>query len=177
MTEARNAFASRLNGRNYGCEMTDAESVEAKAARLLVVFGASDDLTEFRGIIHDEVGAYDGEDHFILQLKGQWAVFDGDPEEAKGVLIGALWCPDDLRETSWLIKPSVPHATFDILEDGELYCRGAVIDESDLFPAQRVLAASKISDIGRTGLFVEFAEPLTTADIVSVNEHLKGWSR
>ena len=47
MSEARDAFAARLNGRRYLNEISLAEEEEAKGAHLLVVFGASSDLTEF----------------------------------------------------------------------------------------------------------------------------------
>ena len=42
-------FANRLNGREYGQELTPAEAQRAKEAGIVVVFGASDDLMEFRG--------------------------------------------------------------------------------------------------------------------------------
>lgn len=180
MTQARDDFAARLNGREYREEMTDAESIEAKSSRLLVIFGASDDLTEFRGIIHDEADAYEGAQHGVLQSYGGWIIFEGDPEsrkpvKTKGSLINAKWCPPDL-ETSWLIKPSVPHATFDIMEGGELYCRGAVIDEVDLLPLQRLVDITISSETpNRMTLF--FASELTADDIRGVHEYLKGWSR
>lgn len=42
-----------------------------------------------------------------------------------GVGIEAIWSPDEI-DASWLIKTDIPHATFDILEDGDLFCRGVV---------------------------------------------------
>ena len=53
-------LAALINGRKYRHELTDKEEKAAKDARLVVVFGASDDLMEFRGAINDECGAYDG---------------------------------------------------------------------------------------------------------------------
>lgn len=49
---------NRLNGRQYGSEMTKDEEREAKNANLVVVFGASDDLMEFRGAVNDEWGVW-----------------------------------------------------------------------------------------------------------------------
>jgi hypothetical protein len=54
------ALAALLTGREYRQEITRAEEADAKAAGLVVAFGASDDLLEFRGAIDDEVGCYDG---------------------------------------------------------------------------------------------------------------------
>lgn len=143
MSEARDEFAARLNGRKYGDEMSRAEDQEARRARLLVVFGASDDLTELRGIIHDEAGAYLGAEHKVIQDDGQWAVANDDSDCEKcnkriqkmpGVFIKAEWAPED-AELSWRIKANVPHATFMIAEEGEPFCQGVVIDEADMLAA------------------------------------------
>lgn len=50
-------FAAMLNGREYRREITKAEEKEAKAAGLIVAFGASDDNLELRGAVDDEIGA------------------------------------------------------------------------------------------------------------------------
>ena len=180
MTQARDDFAAKLSGREYGSEMTKAEEAEAKVARLLVVFGASDGLTEFRGIVYDEADAYDGAQHGVLQSGGRWILFEGDansrkPVKTNGVIINAKWDPPELPGASWLIKPSVPHATFDIMEDGELYCRGAVIDEEDLLPSQRVIFSER-GNVEPSVFVAKFSAPLTDADIASLHKYLKGWS-
>lgn len=53
-------FAKMLDGRTYGNEITKEEQKLAKDLGFVVVFGASDDLMEFRGAIADEFGCYDG---------------------------------------------------------------------------------------------------------------------
>lgn len=184
MTATRDAFASRLNGREYLDELTSAEEREARDARLLVVFGASDDLTEFRGILHDEAGASDLYGHKIApgSKAGTWQILSLDEDRygrvtvsKKGALIETEWRPETL-ETSWLIKPSVPFAPFDIMEDGDLYCRGAVIDEADLLPTQRVLGVSR-DPYSAQMMFVSFSASLSDDDLRSVHEFLKGWTR
>lgn len=128
-----------LHGRKYGSEITPAEEAEAKAAGLLVVFGASDDLTEFRGAIHDEAGAYAGAEHVIVRgPEGHWELF-GEPEcncrharaaaeQAKrtGLKLKAVWN----NGVPWTIVPWTITTTFDrfeIMEDGKVYCRGLVV--------------------------------------------------
>ena len=128
-------LAARLNGREYREEITRDECREAKGSRLLVAYGASDDLLELSGAVDDEVGAYNGtvveltaagriiitrDDHDELVRDG-WA-----PPEAAFTL-RAEWCPADL-EASWRVTANVPFASFDIMEDGDLFCRGCVID-------------------------------------------------
>ena len=139
-------LAQRLNGRQYRGEMDKEEETSAKLNELLVVFGASDDLMEFRGIIYDECGAYNGAEAFLVKKRGGKVdiISDNDLEEIedlmkdkdldfqiKKVKIEAQWCPEDL-DCSWRIKTELPHATFDIFEDNELYCRGLVISKIDI---------------------------------------------
>jgi hypothetical protein len=125
-------LAARLNGREYGNEMTAEEEGEAKTAGLVVLFGASDDLAELRGAINDEVGCYSGGD--IVLLGGKPYEFEqcdcvhaevaDDEAREYGLKIEALWCDGD--GYSWTYRTEIPHATFDVIEDGEPYCRGIV---------------------------------------------------
>jgi hypothetical protein len=133
-------LAALLNGRGYGSEITPEEEALAKESGLLVIFGASDDLTELRGAVCDEAGAYNGATHRI-DAKGflpEWDSVDHDDEEecrayfardGKGGEVRAKWAEDGY---SWVIETDLPHATFDITEDDEAYCRGIVIAVSDL---------------------------------------------
>ena len=143
MSSKRDEFAARMNGREYLDEITRAEDQEASKAGLLIVFGASDDLTEFRGLLRDEAGAYRGVEHKIISDDRGWSIASGDDEcprckarmqKMRGVIIKAEWCPEGFSG-SWRMSSPVPHATFDIMEDGELFCRGIVIDEADMFAA------------------------------------------
>jgi len=53
-------FAEMLNGREIGEEITLEETKIAKENNLVVVFGASDDLMEFKGAINEEIDCYEG---------------------------------------------------------------------------------------------------------------------
>lgn len=133
-------LAALINGREYGAEITNEEAAQAKAAGLIVVFGASDDLIELRGVLHDEAGAYGGttvhidSDGFIPDWDG---VDHDDEEEAAlyfkrkggGKSIKANWDRDGY---SWVIETELPHAAFDIVEDDEKFCRGIVFAAADL---------------------------------------------
>lgn len=140
-------LAAILNGREYReFEMTRDEEKAAKADRLVVVFGASDDLIEVRGVEHDEFGFGS-----VLQVDGRGflpsfssLVEDIDSSEhSKKVLRGyfereanirtitANW---DAEGYSWTYTTNIPHACFDIVEDGERFCRGIVFSLDDLGP-------------------------------------------
>jgi len=140
-------LAEMINGRTYGNEITEGEQLIAKENGLIVIFGASDDLVEFRGAIYDEIDAYEGTDFIIATVGDEIPVdeYKGTFRKSKQLeaipieeesktdrnRFKALWSPNEL-DCSWLIKTDLPHATFDIMEDGELYCRGIIIEVTAL---------------------------------------------
>lgn len=134
-------FASGLNNREYGSELTQYERQRAKESGLVVVYGASDDLIEFDGAIRDEGGCYDGGDVYFDRTG---VAQNGEKLANK---IAAVWCgkvddepAGDLSEfqtengetITWTYKTDIPHATFMVYEDGEPYCRGIVFSIEDL---------------------------------------------
>lgn len=133
-------LAEMLNGREYMREISSVEEAMAKANGLVVVHGASDDLMEFCGAIYDEVGCYDGGSALVdaAGILGEWESASEDEETAAQYLnrkphaktIEALWCAEP--GYSWTYKTDIPHETFEIVEDGEPYCRGIVFSIKDL---------------------------------------------
>lgn len=122
-------LAARLHGRAYGKEIMDAECAEAKAAGLVVIFGSSDDLMEFRGAIHDELGAWNG--HTAL-LTPEGELFEecececphSERAKKRTVSVVAKWNVDGVP---WTYETAIKHRTFDIIEeDTGLFCRGIV---------------------------------------------------
>lgn len=133
-------LAALITGREYGEEISREEEAQARAAGLLVIFGASDDLTELRGALNDEAGAYDGAVHRIDRKgfiptyeeasdNGEEAVADYFKRKDGGIEVRANWAQDDY---SWVIETDVPHASFEIVEGDEKYCRGIVVAMADL---------------------------------------------
>jgi len=123
-------IASLLDGMEYGHQIPKDIRALAKANRIVIVYGASDDLMEFDGAIIDERGAYNGgvayinadglysPDERCLDCKHTKAAF------AVSQIITAIWCGEN--GYSWEYKTNIPHTTFEILEDREKYCRGIV---------------------------------------------------
>lgn len=137
-------FAAKLDGRDEGEEIRKKEIQEAANLGLVVVYGSSDDLMEFRGYINDEVGAYEGAVARIDKngVIPEWDDVDHDDIdkcrkffelEKSGRQIEAIW---DCDGYLWIYKTDIPHATFDIMDaernDGEKYCRGIVFSILDL---------------------------------------------
>lgn len=124
------ALAAELNGREYMKEITQPEAETAKRDGLVVVFGYSDDNVEFRGAIYDEIGAYEGTSVALTKagLVENDCENDACPHykraKAQAVTIKALWAAEP--DYSWTYKTVIPHATFEIVRDGQPYCRGIV---------------------------------------------------
>jgi hypothetical protein len=132
---AREALAARLNGREYGEETTPADEKAAKDAGLVIVFGASDDLMEFRGAVNDEVGAYNGGGAFFTcdgllksQCSDEECPYFAEKQDA-ATFVEAKWTGGDFP---WTYETAIPHSTFEIVEDGEKYCRGIVFALADV---------------------------------------------
>lgn len=118
--------ANLLDGVEYGEEdriFKDLWKV-AKDNRLVVVFGASDDLVELRGVIDEEFGAWNGTTLW-LNAKGDMSTHKSDLKD-RGLIVNirALWCEEP--EISWTFETDIPHATFTVYEDDEKFCRGIV---------------------------------------------------
>lgn len=136
----KETLAAQLTGREIGNEIEPFEEKSAKENGLIVVFGYSDDNTEFRGAIEDEVGSYGGAK---IEFTKSGIFRDEDDDEVLEKYstkipfnkIEAVWSPEDRNGSvyaSWIYKTEIPHATFDIMEDGELFCRGIVFSINDL---------------------------------------------
>lgn len=130
-------FADKLTGRQIGDEITPKEIAEAKEYGFVIVFGASDDLMEFRGAIEDEASCYNGGEVFLNEkgLINRECEDDQCPHEARRIrqaknAIIANW--DDGSGFSWTYEASMPHQTFEIFDENEKYCRGFVFAMADL---------------------------------------------
>jgi len=128
------AAALALHGSEYGSEGAPGLFAEMKAAGLVAVFGASDDLMEFRGAIADEEYCLgDGDVHLDQDgLLENECTEDECPHftklKSRTRAIKAIWDRDGI---SWQYETSIPHKTFDVMEDGEVYCRGIVFQLAD----------------------------------------------
>jgi hypothetical protein len=123
-------LAALLDGREYGSEITEAESEMAEQYGLVAVFGASDDLMELRGAIDDEFGAFGGMTVHVTEggLFENKCSSDDCPyaadERGKSRTITAQHFKGG--EAAWTFETDIPHETFDIYEDGDLFCKGIV---------------------------------------------------
>ncbi len=133
----RKELAALLDGNQYGNEITKEQEMTATDSNLVVVFGYSDDDVELRGEINDEVGAYNGATFYVTR-NGVLRTPDCGCDECKyfniakkaAVEIKAVW--HDAGEACWTFEAQIPHETFHIYDDGELFCIGIVFSVNDL---------------------------------------------
>lgn len=137
-----NEWAAKLDGREYREEITIEESYEARRDGIVIVYGASDDLMEFDGAMSDEAEVYEGGIAYIdpvsKSMRGSkyddcadCDLFSRYKKECK--TIEALWCPHNAPgNPSWTYKIDAPHETFNIYDEGDLYCVGIVFSVDDL---------------------------------------------
>lgn len=136
MAITKEEVAARMDGREYGSEITKPEVAELQAAGLIALFGYSDDVIELRGVTTDEAGAGNA---LYFNSRGLM-LSECEQEDA---------CPYFKREVRYAAKvetepntnavegmfsfvTDIPHAKFKIMEDGELYSIGIVFSVEDL---------------------------------------------
>ena len=128
-------LANMLNNREYLHEVTKDIGGIAVENGLVIVFGASDNLCKFRGAINDELGAWEGA---IIPIDKYGIVINECDNDRcpycaeivkQAAKIHAKWCDGDI---AWTYKTDIPHATFDIYDDGEIFCRGIVFSLNDV---------------------------------------------
>lgn len=114
-------FAKKIDGFEYPARELYSQKTGlmelASDNGFLVVYTQSDDLLLFGGIFADEFDALDG-----AKVK----------VGTKGIPLEAVWCPDDKPGTSFEIVVGCEHEKFNIMEDGDVYCIGAVIHKDQL---------------------------------------------
>jgi hypothetical protein len=135
-------LADAITGSQYPFSLSRSLCEDAKENRLVVVYGASDDLLEFEGAFRDEVGAYGGRKVRVDSL-GIVPTFEDVKNEREkvlesyfkrkygGIMIEAVWAPKDY-DVSWEIKTDIPHAKFRIMEGDAVFCVGIVFSLADI---------------------------------------------
>lgn len=131
-------LAAQLNGIEYPCRISKELEAQAKAAGLVIVFGLSDDLMEFRGAIYDEIGAYEGATALVdtkgllperEQIEEDDELKDYFDRKPHAVEIKQVW--NEHGSMCWTHETEIPHEKFEIVEDGEVNSTGIVFALAD----------------------------------------------
>lgn len=126
-------FTERLNNNEYHSEVSDEDRDLAYDLGFVIVYGASDDIFMLDGAMEGEAYCFNGGRLFIdkdgifeeCECKCKYSSLAKD--ECR--IIDSIWGEGDF---AWTYKTDIPHETFNILEDGDLYCQGIVFDIKDL---------------------------------------------
>lgn len=109
----RDELAKLLDGREYGNETDKHVEKLAKAAGLVIVYGSSDDLMEFRGAVDEELSAFEGTTASLTNtglLTSKCEAGDECPYFAaaakRATPIDAVWSAPG--EPAWTFKTDVP---------------------------------------------------------------------
>lgn len=130
-------MAEMLNNREIGNETTQEIEMLAKDNDLVIVFGASDDLMEFRGAINEEFDSYLGtsvqvNENGLIENKCEDENCPYYAETIKGApTITSIWASKHV-DIAWTYKTYIPCETFNIVEDDGIYCTGIVFSLKDL---------------------------------------------
>lgn len=141
-------IANKLDGIEYPPRVPKDIEAAAKTAGVVIAYGCSDDLVELHGAIREELDAYNGV-AFMVTHQGLFPNVDRLIENYRGpdlvnalrnyfamegyeVEIEALWGAEP--DISWTFKTTIPHETFNIMEDGAVFCRGIVFRLEDVKP-------------------------------------------
>lgn len=130
-------LAEMLNGMQYNSHI-DMDIIElAKSFGYVIIYGHSDDLMEICGAIDGEVNCFEGGEAYFLHSNLLEFVCGEEYPECPYIqkcikdahVVKAIW---DNGEYAWTYETTIPHVTFDIMEDEEKYCRGIIFDINDI---------------------------------------------
>ena len=125
--KTKEEIAKALDGIEYPVKIDKQIISDAAKNDLLIVYPLSDDLLEFDGIWVDEFGAWEG---ITVGITPMGIADDGEQCQQ----IQSIWCPrkDGEVYASWLVKTDIPHASFSIKKDGDLFGNGIVINVNNI---------------------------------------------
>lgn len=138
----KKTLAKQLDGIKHPVHENLSRSIIESAAAhgLVIVYGASDDLMELVGAIHDEFRCFGGGIALVDKqglLSRFDAEFDEEPEsedissrKKAAREIEPLWCKEP--GIRWTYRTTIPHESFNVMRDGEVECRGIVFALSEL---------------------------------------------
>ena len=115
-------WAEKLNNIEYPADEIWDMRKEFEEDGVVVVYGASDDLIEFEGAIQDEGDCYNDK-VFYLNKEGLTTSYSKNYVKVTHPHDGTV---------QFNYETNIPCEWFNVVEDGELYCKGFVFNINDL---------------------------------------------
>ena len=151
-------FANLLDNREYKYpQLTKEELQIAKDNGFVIVYGASDDLMEFEGVIYDEAGCFNGGTVYFdkngvnSEIHGNGATLNNRSDSC----IEAVWrdktrVDENGNVITWTYKTDIPHETFMIYDDGVSFCEAIVFNINDVGKAVKLTEAEALKILTTT---------------------------
>ena len=115
-------WAEKLNNIEYPADEIWDMRKQFEEDGVVVVYGASDDLIEFEGVIQDEGDCYNDK-VFYLNKEGLTTSYSKNYVKVTHPHDGTV---------QFNYETNIPCEWFNVVEDGELYCKGFVFNINDL---------------------------------------------
>lgn len=115
-------WAEKLNNIEYPADEIWDMRKQFEEDGVVVVYGASDDLIEFEGAIQDEGDCYNDK-VFYLNKEGLTTSYSKNYVKVTHPHDGTV---------QFNYETNIPCEWFNVMEDGELYCKGFVFNINDL---------------------------------------------
>lgn len=131
-----NDWVNKLYGWEYGENFPASWVKEWEETGIVVVYGYSDDLIEFEGALSEEFGS--DEVRFTKEGFIENECDDYDCPHYKRMLKEAPYyvvpnfAPGHPKNPTWTYSTNVPHQTFTMMEDDDVYCYGLIFNINDL---------------------------------------------
>lgn len=115
-------WAEKLNNIEYPADEIWDMRKQFEEDGVVVVYGASDDLIEFEGAIQDEGDCYNDK-VFYINKEGLTTSYSKNYVKVTHPHDGTV---------QFNYETNIPCEWFNVVEDGELYCKGFVFNINDL---------------------------------------------
>ena len=141
-------WAEKLNDCEYGDELSNEDKELLEKDGIVAVFGYSDDNIELEGAMYDELPAYDEETYYWFgkyfvsnDRINEFLNYVDDDFYAFKPLIEPLFEKNSERsyitskpgkDCQFEYETNIPCEWFNVMEDGNLYCKGFVFNKNDL---------------------------------------------
>lgn len=141
LKEVAGALAYKLdrsNAEDFISLLPDELKNNEKVKSIVLMYGQSDDLCEFRGAFNDEAGAgeiYFSGKEFIKPCEDNCKYYQNALRHAPKV--GLIWLPDvkpdrPIPSLCWRIKTDIEHEKIYIYEDGEPFSEAILFYDSEI---------------------------------------------
>lgn len=129
-------FAQSLDERKYTyshLQFSKSEIEKAKENGFVIVYTTFDDLIGFKGAIWDESSCFHGNEVYFDR---GGVIYSEDKEEVLGynkiIVLRHKKRDENNILATWAYETNIPHETFKIWKDDELFCVGIVFSVDDV---------------------------------------------